>query len=127
VVQQQEYLIRSAAYPKPTVGQANIEIIKLFFERWKGCFDVSKVSVITTQNSVLPADYNNCLHTTTQKIIVRYISYDLKNKNMKLCRVTGLQLLGIIIANGFPPYDPKKDGEISEFNFFERYSSDPCC
>lgn len=60
---------------------------------------------------------------TTQKIIVRYISYDLKNKNMKLCRVTGLQLLGIIIANGFPPYDPKKDDEISEFNFFERYSS----
>lgn len=94
-----EYLIRSAAYPKPTVGQANIEIIKLFFERWKGCFDVSK------------------------KIIVRYISYDLKNKNMKLCRVTGLQLLGIIIANGFPPYDPKKDGEISEFNFFERLLS----
>jgi hypothetical protein len=57
----------------------------------------------------------------SKKIIVRYISYDLKNKNMRLCRVTGLQLLGIIIANGFPPYDPKKDGEISEFNFFERY------
>lgn len=126
-MEKQEYLIRSAAYPKPTVGQANIEIIKLFFERWKGCFDVSKVSVITTRICAPPtADYHYCLHTTTQRIIVRYISYDLKNKNMKLCRVTGLQLLGIIIANGFPPYDPKKDGEISEFNFFERYSSYPC-
>ncbi len=54
---------------------------------------------------------------------MRYLSYDVKSKHARLCRLTGLQLMGIILANDLPPYDPEQDADISEFQFFERLLS----
>ena len=55
--------------------------------------------------------------------IFRYLSFDVKHKNAKLARMTGLQLLGVVLSCGAPAYDPIRDKDISEFRFFEQLLS----
>jgi len=84
-----DLLIRYAYYPSNEIVKTNIDIFKLFVERWKGSFHVSK------------------------KLILDLMSVDINKSTSKLCRATGLQLLGVLVANGYPLYDEQHDGNIS--------------
>jgi hypothetical protein len=54
-------------------------------------------------------------------VIVDYLSYDKKPRAVVWCRLTGLQLLGILLANGYVLYDKLRDSSyISESVWYEK-------
>jgi hypothetical protein len=54
-------------------------------------------------------------------VIVDYLSYDKKPRAVVWCRLTGLQLLGILLAHGYVLYDKLRDSSyISESVWYEK-------
>lgn len=83
-------MIANVIYPSRFIIHCNIDIIKLFVERWKGNFIPSK------------------------KLILDMIAYDEKRSASRSYRITGLQILGVLVANDLPFYDSVHDKSISE-------------
>ena len=75
-------------YSKRSILKSNIEIIKLFVERWRRVYVPDKSLIY------------NMLNSGSEENI---------GKSEISARITGLQLLGVVIANGFPFFDPSHD------------------
>ncbi|KAK1173766.1 DNA-dependent protein kinase catalytic subunit [Acipenser oxyrinchus oxyrinchus] len=75
-----EFLMKNAFYDKRAVFRHNLEIIKTVIECWK-----------------------DCLAVPYSLIFDRFSGKDPNSKNNSV----GIQLLGIVLANNLPPYDPK--------------------
>ncbi|KAL1788740.1 DNA-dependent protein kinase catalytic subunit isoform X1 [Sigmodon hispidus] len=84
------FLMKHVFHPKRAVFRHNLEIIKTLVECWKECLSIPYRLI-----------YENFSH---------------KDPNSKDNSV-GIQLLGIVIANDLPPYDPKCD--IVGIKYFE--------
>ncbi|XP_061454380.1 DNA-dependent protein kinase catalytic subunit isoform X2 [Rhineura floridana] len=75
-----EFLMKNAFHQKKAVFRHNLEIIKTVVECWK-----------------------DCLSIPYRVIFERFSGGDPNTKDNSV----GIQLLGIILANNLPPYDPK--------------------
>ncbi|XP_023688567.2 DNA-dependent protein kinase catalytic subunit isoform X1 [Paramormyrops kingsleyae] len=75
-----EFLIKNCFHQRRAVFRHNLEIIKIVVECWK-----------------------DCLNVPYSLIHERFAGTDLNSKDNSV----GLQLLGIVLANNLPPYDPK--------------------
>ncbi|XP_052014740.1 DNA-dependent protein kinase catalytic subunit isoform X2 [Apodemus sylvaticus] len=84
------FLMKHVFHPKRAVFRHNLEIIKTLVECWKECLSIP------------------------YRLIFEKFSH--KDTNSKDNSV-GIQLLGIVIANNLPPYDPKCD--ITSAMYFE--------
>ncbi|XP_013210333.1 DNA-dependent protein kinase catalytic subunit [Microtus ochrogaster] len=84
------FLMKHVFHPKRAVFRHNLEIIKTVVECWKACLSIP------------------------YRLIFENFSH--KDPNSKDNSV-GIQLLGIVIANDLPPYDPKCD--IPSTKYFE--------
>ncbi|XP_051047212.1 DNA-dependent protein kinase catalytic subunit-like [Phodopus roborovskii] len=84
------FLMKHVFHPKRAVFRHNLEIIKTLVECWKECLSIP------------------------YRLIFEKFSH--KDPNSKDNSV-GIQLLGIVIANDLPPYDPKCD--IASTKYFE--------
>lgn len=80
--------MRSAIYSKRSILKSNIEIIKLFVEEWRRGYVPDKALIYDMLNSRQEGGTGKSDIST---------------------RITGLQLLGVIVANGFPFFDPEHD------------------
>ncbi|EGG13650.1 DNA-dependent protein kinase subunit [Cavenderia fasciculata] len=93
------YLFKNAYAANRQIHRNNLNIIKLFVERWKGIFTVDK------KNS-----------------IVEYLSHqtsgNFKGKGRQY-KTTGLVLLSILLSNDIPAYDKQNDSDINEFKFYQ--------
>ncbi|XP_055968392.1 DNA-dependent protein kinase catalytic subunit [Sorex fumeus] len=74
------FLMQHVFHPKRAVFRHNLEIIKTLVECWK-----------------------ECLSVPYRLIFEKFSSKDLNSKDNSV----GIQLLGIVMANNLPPYDPK--------------------
>ncbi|XP_062044500.1 DNA-dependent protein kinase catalytic subunit isoform X2 [Lepus europaeus] len=74
------FLMKHVFHPKRAVFRHNLEIIKTLVECWK-----------------------DCLAIPYRLIFERFSSKDANSKDNSV----GIQLLGIVMANNLPPYDPK--------------------
>ncbi|XP_051006522.1 DNA-dependent protein kinase catalytic subunit [Acomys russatus] len=84
------FLMKEVFHPKRAVFRHNLEIIKTLVECWKDCLSIP------------------------YRLIFEKFSH--KDPNSKDNSV-GIQLLGIVIANNLPPYDPQCD--ITSTKYFE--------
>ncbi|XP_038201173.1 DNA-dependent protein kinase catalytic subunit [Arvicola amphibius] len=84
------FLMKHVFHPKRAVFRHNLEIIKTVVECWK-----------------------ECLSIPYRLIFENFSHKDLNSKDNSV----GIQLLGIVIANDLPPYDPKCD--IPSTKYFE--------
>ncbi|XP_008051625.2 DNA-dependent protein kinase catalytic subunit [Carlito syrichta] len=82
------FLMKHVFHPKRAVFRHNLEIIKTFVECWK-----------------------DCLSIPYRLIFEKFSSKDPNSKDNSV----GIQLLGIIVANDLPPYDPQCGIESSEY------------
>ena len=89
-----QHLINVAAHGSNQVLHANIDIIRLFLENWKE-------SIILERRRLI--DY----------LAAGGRRPDMNNKDIKMQRSVGLQLLGAVVASGFPIYDPISDPSTS--------------
>ncbi|XP_060099810.1 DNA-dependent protein kinase catalytic subunit [Heteronotia binoei] len=85
-----EFLMKNAFHPKRAVFRHNLEIIKTAVECWK-----------------------DCLSIPYRIIFERFSGGDANTKDNSV----GIQLLGIVLANNLPPYDPKC--EIDNVRYFQ--------
>ncbi|XP_072855016.2 DNA-dependent protein kinase catalytic subunit [Pogona vitticeps] len=85
-----EFLMKNAFHPKRAVFRHNLEIIKTVVECWK-----------------------DCLGIPYRIIFERFSGGDPDTKDNSV----GIQLLGIVLANNLPPYDPKC--EIDSLRYFQ--------
>ncbi|XP_004680100.1 PREDICTED: DNA-dependent protein kinase catalytic subunit [Condylura cristata] len=74
------FLMKHVFHPKRAVFKHNLEIIKTLVECWK-----------------------DCLSVPYRLIFEKFSSKDSNSKDNSV----GIQLLGIVMANNLPPYDPK--------------------
>ncbi|XP_057593505.1 DNA-dependent protein kinase catalytic subunit isoform X2 [Hippopotamus amphibius kiboko] len=74
------FLMKHVFHHKRAVFRHNLEIIKTLVECWKGCLSIPH-----------------------RLIFEKFSSKDPNSKDNSI----GIQLLGIVVANGLPPYDPK--------------------
>uniref|UniRef100_UPI00398F68DD DNA-dependent protein kinase catalytic subunit isoform X2 n=1 Tax=Pristiophorus japonicus TaxID=55135 RepID=UPI00398F68DD len=86
-----EFLMKNAFHEKRAVFRHNLEIIKTVVECWK-----------------------DCLSIPYSLIFDRFAGRDPNTKDNSV----GIQLLGIVLANNLPPYDPKC--EIDSERYFQR-------
>eukprot|EP01012_Entosiphon_sulcatum_P003459 TRINITY_DN11099_c0_g1_i3.p1 TRINITY_DN11099_c0_g1~~TRINITY_DN11099_c0_g1_i3.p1 ORF type:complete len:4370 (-),score=577.88 TRINITY_DN11099_c0_g1_i3:12-11855(-) len=92
-----ERLMKFCASPRRFILSNNLAIVKLLIEKWRGRLRVNK------------------------DIILGWLCQNLPNKSQEaLARTTGLQLLGAILANGYPAYDAHYDERIREEDFYNR-------
>ncbi|XP_060247015.1 DNA-dependent protein kinase catalytic subunit isoform X1 [Meriones unguiculatus] len=84
------FLMKHVFHPKRAVFRHNLEIIKTLVECWKECLSIPYGLI--------------------------FENFSRKDPNSKDNSV-GIQLLGIVVANNLPPYDPKCD--ISSTKYFE--------
>ncbi|RMC15431.1 hypothetical protein DUI87_07622 [Hirundo rustica rustica] len=89
-----EFLMKNAFHPKRAVFRHNLEIIKTVIECWK-----------------------NCLSIPYSLIFEKFSSGDPETKDNSV----GIQLLGIVLANNLPPFDPKC--EIDRVRYFQALTS----
>uniref|UniRef100_A0A8D2M7W0 DNA-dependent protein kinase catalytic subunit n=1 Tax=Zonotrichia albicollis TaxID=44394 RepID=A0A8D2M7W0_ZONAL len=89
-----EFLMKNAFHPKRAVFRHNLEIIKTVIECWK-----------------------NCLSIPYSLIFQKFSSGDPDTKDNSV----GIQLLGIVLANNLPPFDPKC--EIDRARYFQALTS----
>lgn len=80
--------MKCAIYSKRSILKSNIEIIKLFVEQWRRGYVPDKSLIY----DMLSSGQGGAV-----------------SKSDISTRITGLQLLGVIIANGFPFFDPVHD------------------
>ncbi|KAJ6662088.1 hypothetical protein lerEdw1_012553 [Lerista edwardsae] len=85
-----EFLMKNAFHQKRAVFKHNLEIIKTVVECWR-----------------------DCLSIPYRVIFDRFSGADPKTKDNSV----GIQLLGIVLANNLPPYDPKC--EIDSVRYFQ--------
>ncbi|XP_053105021.1 DNA-dependent protein kinase catalytic subunit isoform X2 [Hemicordylus capensis] len=85
-----EFLMKNAFHQKRAVFRHNLEIIKTVVECWK-----------------------DCLNIPYRIIFERFSGGDPNTKD----NTVGIQLLGIVLANNMPPYDPKC--EIDSVRYFQ--------
>lgn len=90
-----QHLMNVAAHGSNQVLHANIDIIRLFLENWKE-------SIILERRPLI------------EYLIAGGKRPDMNDKNIKMQRSVGLQLLGAVVASGFPIYDPTSDSSTSE-------------
>jgi DNA-dependent protein kinase catalytic subunit len=91
------HLMKHCAHQKRSVLRSNLEMLKLLVEKWKSRIVIQK------------------------NIILGWICYDPKSNQAKLARTTGLQLLGVLLANDIPAYDPELDSTtVAEQKFYEK-------
>lgn len=95
-----QHLINVAAHGSNQVLRANIDIIRLFLESWKESITLERRPLI---------DY----------LVAGGSRPDMNDRNIKMKRSVGLQLLGAVVASGFPMYDPISDSSTSEENMCE--------
>ncbi|KAG0609962.1 hypothetical protein M758_7G027900 [Ceratodon purpureus] len=95
-----QHLINVAAHGSNQVLHANIDIIRLFLENWKESINLKRRPLV---------DY----------LIAGGRRPNMNDKNIKMQRSVGLQLLGAVIASGFPIYDPMSDSSTSEAEMCE--------
>ncbi|XP_010572684.1 PREDICTED: DNA-dependent protein kinase catalytic subunit isoform X5 [Haliaeetus leucocephalus] len=89
-----EFLMRSVFHQKRAVFRHNLEIIKTVIECWK-----------------------NCLSIPYSLIFEKFSRGDPDTKDNSV----GIQLLGIVLANNLPPFDPKC--EIDRVRYFQALTS----
>uniref|UniRef100_A0A8C0BSU3 DNA-dependent protein kinase catalytic subunit n=1 Tax=Buteo japonicus TaxID=224669 RepID=A0A8C0BSU3_9AVES len=89
-----EFLMRNAFHQKRAVFRHNLEIIKTVIECWK-----------------------NCLSIPYSLIFEKFSRGDPDTKDNSV----GIQLLGIVLANNLPPFDPKC--EIDRVRYFQALTS----
>uniref|UniRef100_A0A8C0EK33 DNA-dependent protein kinase catalytic subunit n=1 Tax=Bubo bubo TaxID=30461 RepID=A0A8C0EK33_BUBBB len=89
-----EFLMKNAFHQKRAVFRHNLEIIKTVIECWK-----------------------NCLSIPYSLIFEKFSSGDPDTKDNSV----GIQLLGIVLANNLPPFDPKC--EIDRARYFQALTS----
>ncbi|XP_075350728.1 DNA-dependent protein kinase catalytic subunit isoform X2 [Mycteria americana] len=89
-----EFLMKNAFHQKRGVFRHNLEIIKTVIECWK-----------------------NCLSIPYSLIFEKFSSGDPDTKDNSV----GIQLLGIVLANNLPPFDPKC--EIDRVRYFHALTS----
>uniref|UniRef100_A0A8V5FUE0 DNA-dependent protein kinase catalytic subunit n=1 Tax=Melopsittacus undulatus TaxID=13146 RepID=A0A8V5FUE0_MELUD len=89
-----EFLMKNAFHPKRAVFRHNLEIIKTVIECWKSCL---------------------CIPYSL--IFEKFSSRDPDTKDNSV----GIQLLGIVLANNLPPFDPKC--EIDRVRYFQALTS----
>uniref|UniRef100_A0A8C3K0S4 DNA-dependent protein kinase catalytic subunit n=1 Tax=Calidris pygmaea TaxID=425635 RepID=A0A8C3K0S4_9CHAR len=89
-----EFLMKNAFHQKRAVFRHNLEIIKTVIECWK-----------------------NCLSIPYSLIFEKFSSGDSDTKDNSV----GIQLLGIVLANNLPPFDPKC--EIDRARYFQALTS----
>ncbi|XP_071410665.1 DNA-dependent protein kinase catalytic subunit isoform X2 [Pithys albifrons albifrons] len=92
-----EFLMKNAFHQKRAVFRHNLEIIKTVIECWK-----------------------NCLSIPYSLIFEKFSSGDPDTKDNSV----GIQLLGIVLANNLPPFDPKC--EIDHVRYFQALTSNMC-
>ncbi|KAL9649605.1 hypothetical protein ABK040_003282 [Willaertia magna] len=91
------YLMKNCAHQKRIILKSNLELIKLFVEKWKDHISINK------------------------SIILGWLCHDASKTTAKMARSTGLQLLGVVIANDMPAYDPVLDANITtEEKFYDK-------
>uniref|UniRef100_A0A670Y1A7 DNA-dependent protein kinase catalytic subunit n=1 Tax=Pseudonaja textilis TaxID=8673 RepID=A0A670Y1A7_PSETE len=88
-----EFLMKNVFHQKRAVFRHNLEIIKTVIECWKDCLSIP------------------------YRIIFQLFSGDPNTKDNSV----GIQLLGIVLANNLPPYDPKC--EIDSIRYFQALSN----
>ncbi|ETE68703.1 DNA-dependent protein kinase catalytic subunit, partial [Ophiophagus hannah] len=88
-----EFLMKNVFHQKRAVFRHNLEIIKTVIECWKDCLSIP------------------------YRIIFQQFSGDPNTKDNSV----GIQLLGIVLANNLPPYDPKC--EIDSIRYFQALSN----
>ncbi|XP_063182908.1 DNA-dependent protein kinase catalytic subunit [Chroicocephalus ridibundus] len=93
-----EFLMKNAFHQKRAVFRHNLEIIKTVVECWK-----------------------NCLSIPYSLIFEKFSSGDSDTKDNSV----GIQLLGIVLANNLPPFDPKC--EIDRVRYFQALTSNMGC
>uniref|UniRef100_A0A2K6EWI3 DNA-dependent protein kinase catalytic subunit n=1 Tax=Propithecus coquereli TaxID=379532 RepID=A0A2K6EWI3_PROCO len=84
------FLMKHVFHPKRAVFRHNLEIIKTLVECWK-----------------------DCLSIPYRLIFEKFSSKDPNSKDNSV----GIQLLGIVMANNLPPYDPKCG--VESFQYFQ--------
>ncbi|XP_051625579.1 DNA-dependent protein kinase catalytic subunit isoform X2 [Manacus candei] len=89
-----EFLMKNAFHQKRAVFRHNLEIIKTVIECWK-----------------------NCLSIPYSLLFEKFSSGDPDTKDNSV----GIQLLGIVLANNLPPFDPKC--EIDRVRYFQALTS----
>ncbi|KAJ7402013.1 hypothetical protein BTVI_90061 [Pitangus sulphuratus] len=89
-----EFLMKNAFHQKRAVFRHNLEIIKTVIECWK-----------------------NCLSIPYSLLFEKFSSGDPETKDNSV----GIQLLGIVLANNLPPFDPKC--EIDRVRYFQALTS----
>ncbi|KAK2527806.1 Prkdc [Columba livia] len=89
-----EFLMKNAFHQERAVFRHNLEIIKTVIECWK-----------------------NCLSIPYSLIFEKFSSGDPDTKDNSV----GIQLLGIVLANNLPPFDPKC--EIDRVRYFQALAS----
>uniref|UniRef100_A0A8C4UGR0 DNA-dependent protein kinase catalytic subunit n=1 Tax=Falco tinnunculus TaxID=100819 RepID=A0A8C4UGR0_FALTI len=89
-----EFLMKNAFHQKRAVFRHNLEIIKTVIECWK-----------------------NCLSIPYSLVFEKFSSGDPDTKDNSV----GIQLLGIVLANNLPPFDPKC--EIDRVRYFQALTS----
>ncbi|KAM8811045.1 DNA-dependent protein kinase catalytic subunit [Eudromia elegans] len=89
-----EFLMKNAFHQKRAVFRHNLEIIKTVVECWK-----------------------NCLSIPYSLIFEKFSGGDPNTKDNSV----GIQLLGIVLANDLPPFDPKC--EIDRVRYFQALTS----
>uniref|UniRef100_A0A4W4HQJ6 DNA-dependent protein kinase catalytic subunit n=1 Tax=Electrophorus electricus TaxID=8005 RepID=A0A4W4HQJ6_ELEEL len=87
-----EFLMKNCFHVKRPVFRHNLEMIRTMVECWK-----------------------DCLHVPYELIFERFSGTDPNSKDNSI----GLQLLGIVLANGLPPYDPACGVDHSRYMYFQ--------
>eukprot|EP01063_Lacrimia_lanifica_P031641 TRINITY_DN5264_c0_g1_i1.p1 TRINITY_DN5264_c0_g1~~TRINITY_DN5264_c0_g1_i1.p1 ORF type:complete len:2741 (+),score=986.98 TRINITY_DN5264_c0_g1_i1:951-8225(+) len=93
-------LLKACTDKKKAILQANLELVKMLIRQWK-----ERVRI-------------NAEH---KHIMLGWIAYPETDANYVRARVAGLQLLGVLLANGLPAYDKAVDvGVVTEGGFYDR-------
>eukprot|EP01080_Neovahlkampfia_damariscottae_P000233 gene233-4479_t len=91
------YLMKHCSHQRKAILKSNLEIIKLLIEKWKDFITIDK------------------------SIILGWICYNEKEFTSKLARLTGLQILGVLLANDILVYNPAIDHNlIKEDKYYEK-------
>jgi DNA-dependent protein kinase catalytic subunit len=90
------FLMKHCAHEKKFILKGNLELIKLLVERFRDKLAVGL------------------------DIILGWLRFDEKKREARLARITGLQLLAVLVANDISPYNKSQDSRIiSENKFFD--------
>ena len=91
------FLVRNVSHSAKHIFRANLELVKLFVERWRGRATINK------------------------KDLLGWLVFDEANPQAKMARMCGVQLCGVLVANGIPLYNSRTDASvISEDTLYKK-------